>query len=87
MRPEGRNATCDALLATSHLFRLGMLAQANDSLVTIVDGLSELFSDASFACASEIGPLLHEVVQAQERGDVIRLADLLEFELLPRVAG
>ncbi len=83
MRPETLAETCRATRSTANLFRLGMQGRANATLIDLVDGLTELLADAPVEQAGPVGALLSEVVAAQERGDVLRVADLLEFELLP----
>ena len=87
MQPEALEQTRAALVAASNLFRLGMEGAANDALVKIIDGLAQLLADPRCPGAPAIDGVLAEVLSAQERGDVLRIADLLEFELLPRVAA
>jgi len=85
MQPETLERTQSAARSTANLFRLGMEGAANDMLVTLIDGLTELLRDVAPERADEIGHLLSDAVRAQERGDVLRVADLVEFELLPRL--
>ena len=40
---------------------------------------------ASQAPADSIAGWLQEMIQARETGDVVRLADVLEFEVIPRL--
>ena len=64
--------------------RLGMEAQASDYFVHLIDQLWARLTDPQDALdASAIGPFLPELLDAQERGDLIRLADGLEFKLRP----
>ena len=69
------------VLNASRSFRLGMDAQGSDALTRVVDGLlgGAVGEDVLRSAARVFGELL----QAQERGDMIGLADRLEFELLP----
>lgn len=72
-----------ALRATATSLRLGMEAQGNEAFVHLVDWLC--------ACdgrlTSSLEPVLAQIVAAQERGDYLRVADLLEHELQPRLPG
>ncbi len=83
MRPDSRTQACASMRSTARLFRLSMEAQASESLVGVVDTLSALLGDPSFPDAAAIDTVLAQVVRAQQNGDAIRLADLLEFELAP----
>lgn len=72
-----------ALRATASSLRLGMEAQGNAAFVQLVDWLCA----GGGALARPLEPLLAEIVSAQERGDTLRVADLLEHELRPRLQG
>ena len=65
-----------AARAAATSFRLGMEAQANRALVSLVDALGT-------NPPVRLEGAVSELLAAQVRGDVIGLADLLEFELLP----
>ena len=80
---EALARTLQAAQATANLLRLSMDGQANQQLIEIVDGLGVLLTDLSARQAEVVGTLLSRIVSAQERGDPIGVADLLEFELLP----
>ena len=79
MLPEGA-ARIQAVAAS---LRLGMDAQGNAAFVELVDWLVSQPSAGDWLPALE--PVLGQIVSAQERGDTLRVADLLEFELQPRL--
>ena len=67
-------------------FRLGMEAGANHSLVTFIDGFLAAFKAGKFSAeVQNVQPLLEEILGAQERGDYLWAADLLEYEIAPIV--
>jgi hypothetical protein len=67
-----------------HAFRLGEDAQANTSLVALIDELA-----SALACPplsqhnAQILPTLQQILDAQVRGDTLWIADLIAYELLP----
>ena len=68
--------------AAATALRLGMTAQGSEALARLVDLLlPKLASEPALAgrCSSVLTPIL----AAQERGDVLGVADGLEHELLP----
>jgi len=69
--------------AVAASLRLGMDAQGNEAFVGLVDWLVSQPSAGAWLPALE--PVLGRIVAAQERGDTLRVADLLEFELQPRL--
>ncbi len=70
------------LLVSVSSFRIGMQAQGNAALVCLVDGLQQALETPSMGLdAGVFLPHLREILQAQQRGDYLRVADLLEFEL------
>ena len=85
LQPEALDRICRAARSTARLFRLEQDAHADGTLVQLIDGLVDTLRDASFEDADEIGRVLAQAVRAQECGEPLRVADLLEFELLPRL--
>lgn len=80
------NPLAQSLLAAVSAFRVGRAAEGNTALIEFIDlmqaalrGLDDPVVEASF------NPHLEEILAAQVRGDVLAVADLLEFELLPMV--
>ena len=88
MSPDGtfRSPLGKDLLRTARMFRLGMEAEGNQALLRVVDGLEELFARVEPDLGVHLRAVVAEIVAAQERGDLLRLADLAEFELLPLVS-
>lgn len=73
-----------ALLQTVAAFRVGMPARGNDALARFVTRLQDrLERGGSDAQALSFLPHLSDIIAAQERGDYLRVADVLEFDLLP----
>ena len=93
MAPESRtsleaseNPLRDCLLAAVSAFRVGRAAEGSSALVQVIDLISQaLHALQDEELAEFVLPHLQEILAAQERGDVLRIADLLEFELLPAV--
>ena len=80
--------TLAAAERAARAFRLGMEAQGNEAFVAFVDALStELANPARADAAAAIAPLLPEIIEAQRRGDFLRVADLLLHELAPRLSA
>ena len=89
-----------AMLGAAARLRQGRLDEGAQLLADIADALSVLLytigaaagllggEGAELASAeSELEPWLAELLGAHETGDWLRCADLLEFELMPLVAG
>ena len=85
MSDEPFRPTLDALVSAAKLFRLGMDTQANQALAGSVTGLAACLAQRAPAERAMLDALLALIVEAQERADVLRIADLIEFELLPRL--
>ncbi len=85
MQPEPTKNLFATVVVTARAFRLGMTAEGNDGIVGFVDRWTALGLDG--AVALRFAPILSEVVQAQGRRDYLRVADLLEFEVLPALEG
>lgn len=79
-----REACARALLAAAASWRLGMDGQAGAALAAFADLVAPLLA-ADRALAAALDPGLAALVAAQERGDPIGAADLVEHELLPRL--
>ncbi len=72
-----------SLPSTARLHRMGMKAAANLQMLQVVDDLLVLTQDPNYE--ERLAPLLAELVGAQERGDVLCVADYLEHVLLPEL--
>ncbi|MEQ1892879.1 MAG: hypothetical protein ABL998_10080 [Planctomycetota bacterium] len=66
--------------AAAHAYRLGMNGQASAELAVVLDGLIAGLTRFPAELA-RLQPLLGELSSAQQRGDWLALADVLEFEL------
>ena len=72
-----------SLPRTARLQRLGMAAAANQALQEVAQDL--LLCTADPLWEARLGPHLGELLEAQERGDVLCVADYLEHVLLPEL--
>lgn len=72
--------------AAAHAYRLGMNGQASAELAALLDGLLAACARSPHA-TERLRPVLAGLSSAQGRGDWLALADTLEFELLPVLAG
>jgi len=80
------NPLRDSLLAAVSAFRVGRTAEGSTALVQVIDFMSQALQALQDEELAELVlPHLQEILAAQERGDVLRIADLLEFELLPAI--
>lgn len=64
-------------------FRLGHDGEGNELLGRFIDGLLRLLPSVNPSQMNGIQIVLVPMLQAQERGDYLFLADLLEYELAP----
>ena len=65
-------------------FRLGHEGAGNDALARFTETMwKDLAEGRLTSNPSYLRPILEEVVTAQERGDLLWVADLLEHELRP----
>ena len=79
MKTEGQQLCMSAIRA----FRLGKEGEGSSALVQFIDRLAPMLESNSVAIGEDEAALLQEIVAAQQRGDYIFLADLLEY-LLPQ---
>ena len=67
--------------AATH-FRLGEVSMASEVMIAVVDSIQEyLAADSDEDTAQEFMPALQMIVAAQERGDFLLVADVLEYEV------
>ncbi|MCG8558039.1 MAG: hypothetical protein MJD61_22545 [Proteobacteria bacterium] len=67
--------------------RLGMHGSGSAALARLVDQLAGRFAQRGKAAFQpELLGLLRALLEAQQAADYLRLADLLEHELMPRLA-
>lgn len=63
--------------------RLGMEGMAGDRLTRFVDRLQADLSALPLPLLQRLVPLLGEMLAAQERQDLLGVADLLQYEMAP----
>lgn len=74
-------------LEAAHAYRLGMEGQASSALTACIDALVPLLQSGTLEVPqADFLQLLEQILSAQQRNDPIRLADLLEFVLVPTLA-
>ncbi len=84
MNGHWRSQAQASLSAAVMALRVGMEARGNDSLSELIDALwSGLNCGDLQAISRRFLPLLEEILSAQERGDSLYVADLLEYKLSP----
>lgn len=66
-------------------FRLGREGEGSNALVKFIDGLAPVLESNSALLGPDEAALLSEIMAAQQRGDYLFVADLLEY-LLPATA-
>ena len=76
---------CPSLWQSARAFRMGMESYANELLTKFFDQLPLLLKDKEPALILDLTPWLKEMVAAQEHADNLRIADLLEYEIGPRL--
>ena len=75
-------------LEAAHACRLGMEGQASSALTACIDALLPILQSGQLDVPpADFMQLLEQIISAQQRNDPIRLADLLEFVLVPVIAG
>jgi hypothetical protein len=80
--PRHEPALAAICVRTAEAFRLGEEATGSSHLAELVDRLAELAAQGDDRIAP-LGAALAEIVQAQGRGDFLRVADVLEFVVGP----
>jgi hypothetical protein len=84
--PPERDRAADTARAAARCLRIGLEARAHEAIARLADELDRVPCTRSGGVdASAIEALLARIVAAQERGDPIGLADVLEYELAPRL--
>jgi len=77
--------TASALTDIANALRLGLEAEANEHLAQQYEILARKLADIPSREQAGFTTLLQRILAAQSRQDVIGLADLLEYELLPQL--
>jgi len=82
---QSRDECLHSLALAVRALRLGRQAEAAERVIAMVDALSRHLSLQAVDRIDDLGEILADVVAAQERGDPLRVADLLEYEIGPRI--
>lgn len=75
-------ALASACVEVALAFRLGADAEASDGMLAVLDGLERALGDGTLS-PSAAEPVLAEMLAAQERGDLLLVADILEQIIAP----
>ena len=76
------------LASAADSFRLGMDAQGNEAFVRFVDALEVVLSEfQEHSRTPEISGMLPAIIERQERGDMVGVADLLEHRVAPAIGA
>lgn len=70
---------CEAAAA----FRMAREAEANESLLAVVDALGHRLRTIPAEILAQLSLLMQKALDAQQRQDLVGVADTLEFEILP----
>lgn len=77
----------EILKEAARQLRLGMEAAGSAALVTLIDELLKVMAAPSKSPLSPKDlPILKELIAGQQRGDFLYVADLLEYEMLPKLS-
>lgn len=71
----------DELAGASASFRLGREAEGNAAFARIIERLQAELGSGDPAALAPLLPTFETIVRAQERGDWLFVADLLEYQL------
>jgi hypothetical protein len=86
VKQDWRQLCLAHLKAAAAAFRVGMEAQGHEHLAQFFDTLGQgLNRGEAQALAGGLLPFLAELLAAQERGDTLFAADLLEYEIGSRL--
>ncbi len=66
----------------AHFFRLGLEAEANEQMTIFIDTLAASITEEKLRQNPQISTLLAEMFEAQQKRDILRLADIIEYQLL-----
>ena len=76
----------DNLWRAAEALRLGIQGVANEHLVDVVAGLEQrMAGDPHLRNSQAVQFAIQLILEGQQRGDDLLIADLLEFELAPRL--
>ena len=77
----------NALQQAARQSRLGMEGAGSAALVEFIDQVLKSMANPTTApLGREALPLLKAIIAGQQRGDFLYIADILEYEILPRIS-
>lgn len=76
--------SADIVVACAHDFRRGLEGQASEGFLRVVEHLGRFFAEHPDDAPAMV-PWLSDLLEAQSRGDYLFVADLLEYEIAPRL--
>ena len=77
----------DAMIQAALAFRLGRDGEGNETLSVFIDRLLRVIPKMEHLHMGEFQTVLELMLCAQERGDYLLVADLLEYELSKLLGG
>ena len=72
----------ELLIKTSHCFRLGKDGEGNQNLVKIFDYYISQIQNEKTSLSPEKIKIIEEIQKEMEKRNFIRIADILEYEIL-----
>jgi len=78
-----KNITKDGL-ALANSLRLGYKAQSHELTIGFIDALSKIVEEESIV-DDHLNQLFNIMLSAQQQGDLLYFADIIQYELLPHM--
>lgn len=69
-------------ILTANYFRLGYEGAANSTFVEFIDAIIK-YCEKHKHIGEQLNSILNIVIQAQERHDILFIADIIEYEIIP----
>ncbi len=69
-------------IAVANCLRLGREAEANQQLTAFIDHLAKTITEEVLQNNPRLPTLLAEMLDAQQKRDFLRLADILQYQLI-----
>lgn len=74
---------CELGLLVADNFRLGYEGEANQMFVAFIDAVIELIAKNRLGQDLELNTVLGTLIESQTRRDLLFVADILQYELIP----
>ncbi len=68
--------------AVANNFRLGFEAEANELFAAFIDNLTTNLTEEELRQKPQLQQLFAEMLDAQQKRDILRLADIIQYQLL-----